>query len=78
MSNKHYQCRLQQKQPNGTIMHETAWIPDHGAHLMYEVELKGHTGFWTVMSVDRGTFMEMSDLAEKQRMDRNQRAGSDI
>lgn len=75
---KYYQCRFQQKQPDGTILHEQAWIEDRGAHLGHKVELKGQKGFWKVTSVDRGTWMEAADLSEKQRKDRNQRAGSDV
>jgi hypothetical protein len=75
---KYFQCRLQQQKSPTEIIHEQAWIPDHGAHLGYRVELKGQQGLWEVTSVDRGTYMEQADLADKQRMDRNQRAGSDI
>lgn len=75
---KYYQCRLKQQGPNNTILWEQSWIPDHGAHLGFRVQLKGEEGLWEVTSVDRGTFMEQADIAEKQRMDRNQRAGSDI
>jgi hypothetical protein len=69
---KYIQCRLQQQKSPTEIIHE------HGAHLGYRVELKGQQGLWEVTSVDRGTYMEQADLADKQRMDRNQRAGSDI
>lgn len=78
MSEKYYQCRLKQPGPNNTIIWEQAWIPDRGARLGAKVELKGHNGLWEVTSVDRGTGLEAVVLNEKQRMDRNQRAGSDI
>jgi hypothetical protein len=57
---------------------EVAWIEEKGASLGAKIELKGESGLWEVTGVTLSTFMESKDLSEKQRMDRNQRAGSDI
>jgi hypothetical protein len=74
---KYYQCKLQKAVPTG-MMIEQAWIEEKGASLGARVELKGEEGLWVVTSVDLGTHMEGVEVAEKQRKDRNQRAGSDI
>lgn len=72
----YHQCGFKKETATGTA-HTTAYIPERGAIVGAEVELKSLDGeFWTVVSV--GPPVPKSTVIENEKNYRNHRKATDI